>query len=110
MPNTFIIGAYASLRASGKKADLALVVCDTDAVVGGTFTQNVMCAAPVLYCKDIMARKTTVRAVCTTARLALGWGRDHRRPRHAAAHFMAAHNMSIILDWLTSSNVLLKAV
>ncbi len=63
LPCTAISGAYASLRASGKKADLALVVCDTDAVVGGTFTQNVMCAAPVLYCKDIMARKKTVRAV-----------------------------------------------
>lgn len=49
-------GAYAGLRASGKKADLALVVCDTDAVVGGTFTQNVMCAAPVLYCQDVLSR------------------------------------------------------
>ena len=57
------VGAYGGLRASGKKADLALVVCDTDAVVGGTFTLNVMCAAPVLYCKDVLARKKTTRAV-----------------------------------------------
>ena len=28
---------YAGLRASGKKPDLALVVCDTDAVSAGTF-------------------------------------------------------------------------
>jgi glutamate N-acetyltransferase/amino-acid N-acetyltransferase len=39
------------------------VVADKDAVVGGTFTQNVMCAAPCLYCKDVMGRKDTVRAV-----------------------------------------------
>jgi glutamate N-acetyltransferase/amino-acid N-acetyltransferase len=58
-----IIGAYAGLRASGKKADLALVVCDSDATVGGTFTLNVMCAAPVLYCKDVLAKKKTIRAV-----------------------------------------------
>ena len=56
-------GAYGGLRASGKKGDLSLVVCDTDATVGGTFTLNVMCAAPVLYCKDVLARKKTTRAV-----------------------------------------------
>jgi glutamate N-acetyltransferase/amino-acid N-acetyltransferase len=39
------------------------VVCDTDATVGGTFTLNVMCAAPVLYCKDVLAKKKTIRAV-----------------------------------------------
>lgn len=60
-------GAYAGLRASGKKADLALVVADADAVVGGTFTTNVMCAAPVIYCKEVLARKTTTRAVMTNA-------------------------------------------
>lgn len=63
-------GAYAGLRASGRKADLALVVCDTDAIVGGTFTQNVMCAAPVLYCKDVMARKQTTRVIMTNAGMA----------------------------------------
>ncbi|KAL6762241.1 arginine biosynthesis protein ArgJ [Haematococcus lacustris] len=60
-------GAYAGLRASGVKADLALVVADEDAVVGGTFTTNVMCAAPVLYCKDVLSRKKTVRAVMANA-------------------------------------------
>lgn len=60
-------GAYAGLRASGKKADLALVVCDTDATAAGVFTQNVMCAAPVLYCKDVLAKKKTVRAVLANA-------------------------------------------
>lgn len=60
-------GVYAGLRASGVKADLSLVVADEDAIVGGTFTQNVMCAAPVLYCKDVLSRKKTIRAVLTNA-------------------------------------------
>jgi glutamate N-acetyltransferase/amino-acid N-acetyltransferase len=54
---------YGGLRAKGDKADLALIMCETDAVVGGVFTLNVMCAAPVLYCKDILSKKDTVRAV-----------------------------------------------
>lgn len=66
----FCAGAYAGLRSSGVKADLALIVADQDAVVGGTFTTNVMCAAPVLYCKDVLTRKETcrvVRAACGSA-------------------------------------------
>ncbi len=62
-------GVYAGLRASGKKADLALVVADAPAVAAGTFTQNVMCAAPVLYCKDVLSRKHTVRAVRAEGRV-----------------------------------------
>lgn len=54
---------YASLRAAGKKADLSLIVADEPAVAGGCFTKNVMCAAPVLYCKDVLARKKKVKAV-----------------------------------------------
>lgn len=60
-------GMYAGLRASGNKGDLALIACDVDAVVGGTFTLNVMCAAPVLYCKDVLKRTDTVRAVLINA-------------------------------------------
>lgn len=37
------------------------------ATVGGTFTQSVMCAAPVTYCKQVMAEKDTVRAVLINA-------------------------------------------
>lgn len=59
----FAPGMHAKLRASGPKADLALVVCDVDATVAGTFTLNVMCAAPVTYCKEVLERRETVRAV-----------------------------------------------
>jgi glutamate N-acetyltransferase/amino-acid N-acetyltransferase len=60
-------GAYGGLRASGVKADLALVVADNPAAVGGTFTLNRMCAAPVTYCREVLARRTHARAVLTNA-------------------------------------------
>jgi N-acetylglutamate synthase/N-acetylornithine aminotransferase len=63
LPPPKTAGVYASLRAAGKKADLSLVVADEPAVAGGVFTKNVMCAAPVLYCKDVLARQPKVKAV-----------------------------------------------
>lgn len=60
-------GMYGGLRASGTKGDLALVVCDEEAVAGGVFTKNVMCAAPVLYCKEVLEKTDTVKAVLINA-------------------------------------------
>lgn len=60
-------GVYAGLRAAGKKADLSLVVADEPAAAAGVFTLNVMCAAPVTYCKDVLAKKDAVKAVLTNA-------------------------------------------
>eukprot|EP00882_Tetradesmus_deserticola_P016115 GHRQ01017191.1.p1 GENE.GHRQ01017191.1~~GHRQ01017191.1.p1 ORF type:complete len:475 (+),score=206.66 GHRQ01017191.1:72-1427(+) len=60
-------GVYAALRAAGKKADLSLIVADDPAVAAGCFTKNVMCAAPVLYCKEVLERKQKVKAVLTNA-------------------------------------------
>lgn len=68
---TLSAGVYANLRASGIKGDLSLVVADSDAVAAGVFTKNVMCAAPVTYCKDVLAKKDTVRAVSGKKRKAL---------------------------------------
>ena len=59
----WLAGMAGGLRASGPKADLALVVCDVPATAAGVFTLNVMCAAPVTYCKDVLAKNDTVRAV-----------------------------------------------
>lgn len=60
---TNLPGVYAGLRAAGKKADLSLVVADEPASAAGVFTLNVMCAAPVTYCKDVLAKKQAVKAV-----------------------------------------------
>ena len=59
----FIAGMAGGLRASGPKADIALIVAENSAVVGGAFTTNVMCAAPVTYCREVLAKQETCRAV-----------------------------------------------
>ncbi|KAI5682286.1 hypothetical protein M9H77_03514 [Catharanthus roseus] len=60
-------GMYGGLRAVGEKPDLALVTCDVDAISAGTFTKNVVAAAPVLYCKKALESSTTARAVLINA-------------------------------------------
>lgn len=60
-------GMAGGLRASGPKADLALIVAEDGAIVGGAFTQNVMCAAPVTYCKEVLARRDSIKAVSNLA-------------------------------------------
>ncbi len=54
---------HGGLRAATKKADLALIVADEPAVAAGVFTLNVMCAAPVNYCREILSQNDTCRAV-----------------------------------------------
>ncbi|KAL6142073.1 hypothetical protein ACLB2K_060356 [Fragaria x ananassa] len=60
-------GLYGGLRAKGDKPDLALVTCDVDAISAGSFTTNVVAAAPVLYCKSILDTLKTARAVLINA-------------------------------------------
>ena len=47
-------GISAGLRASSDRPDLALVHCPDGATAAGVFTQNLMCAAPVTFCKDAL--------------------------------------------------------
>lgn len=60
---------HAGLRASGPKADLALVIADEPASAAGVFTKNVMAAAPVAFCKAALAASPsgTARAVLVNA-------------------------------------------
>ncbi|WOL01966.1 hypothetical protein Cni_G10685 [Canna indica] len=60
-------GIYGGLRAKGEKPDLSLVECEVDAVVAGTFTTNIVAAAPVIYSKNVLDTSTTARAVLTNA-------------------------------------------
>ncbi|KAI3940311.1 hypothetical protein MKW92_004141 [Papaver armeniacum] len=60
-------GMYGGLRAKGEKPDLALVTCDVDAVAAGVFTLNVVAAAPVLYCRNVLDISKTARAVLVNA-------------------------------------------
>ncbi|CAM8897588.1 unnamed protein product [Rhodiola kirilowii] len=59
-------GMYAGLR-TGQKPDLALVTCDVDAKSAGSFTTNLVAAAPVLYCKKALETSKTARAVLINA-------------------------------------------
>ena len=64
----FKVAAHkAGLRATGTRADCALVLADEDAKSAGIFTTNVMCAAPVTVCKDQLAGKPTARALLINA-------------------------------------------
>ena len=51
-------GVCAGLRSSGsKRPDLALVYCPDGAqAAAGVFTQNLVCAAPVTYCKQVLEK------------------------------------------------------
>ena len=70
-PKGFKAAAFkAKLRKSGKnQADCCLIVADKPAVVGGVFTKNRVAAAPVQYCREVLAKpdKGTVRAVLANA-------------------------------------------
>ncbi len=56
-------GLAAGLRAAGPKADFAMVVAEGGAVAAGVFTTNVMCAAPVTFCRQVLEKSETARAV-----------------------------------------------
>jgi glutamate N-acetyltransferase/amino-acid N-acetyltransferase len=60
-------GAAAGLRASGPKADLALVVADAPAAAAGVFTKNLVCAAPVTFCREALAASETATALLINA-------------------------------------------
>ena len=67
-PGGFKAAAWkAGLRASGTRADCALIVADEPAVSAGCFTQNVVAAAPVLFSKSAVEAKDVARAVLINA-------------------------------------------
>lgn len=67
-PAGFKVAAHkAGLRASGSRADCALVVAEEGAVGAGVFTQNRVAAAPVMYCRDMLKATPKVTAVLINA-------------------------------------------
>lgn len=59
-------GVQAGIKKSGK-ADVALVVSDTLARCAASFTANAFAAPPVLYSKEIVAKRPQARAVIINA-------------------------------------------
>ena len=61
------LGAAAGKIKKWDRNDVLLVVCDPGTVAAGVFTQNRFCAAPVILCRDHLARQSGFRALVVNA-------------------------------------------
>ncbi len=75
VPGVRIGVAEAGVRKANRK-DLTVVLIDEGSAVGGVFTQNRFCAAPVQVCRDHLAANYGIRAMADQHR--------QRQCRHAA--------------------------
>jgi glutamate N-acetyltransferase/amino-acid N-acetyltransferase len=62
VPGVRIGVTEAGIRKAGRK-DLTVVLLDEGTAVGGVFTQNRFCAAPVQVCRDHLAAGQGIRAI-----------------------------------------------
>ncbi len=78
VPGVRIGVTEAGVRKANRK-DLTVVLIDDGAAVGGVFTQNRFCAAPVQVCRAHLARNYGIRAmVINTGNANAGTGEDGR--------------------------------
>ncbi len=76
VPGVRIGVAEAGVRKANRK-DLTVVLIDEGAAVGGVFTQNRFCAAPVQVCREHLAKNYGIRAmVINTGNANAGTGQD----------------------------------
>ena len=76
VPGVSIGVAEAGVRKANRK-DLTVVLIDEGSAVGGVFTQNRFCAAPVQVCRDHLAANYGIRAmVINTGNADAGTGED----------------------------------
>ena len=81
----------AGIRKSGRK-DLTVILLDKGASVGGVFTQNRYCAAPVQICRDHLQTDAGVRAmVINTGNANAGTGADGMRRAQRSCEALASH-------------------
>lgn len=81
----------AGIRKSGRK-DLTVILLDEGASVGGVFTQNRYCAAPVQICRDHLQTDAGVRAmVINTGNANAGTGADGMRRAQRSCEALASH-------------------
>lgn len=48
-------GVHAGVKKNAEKKDMALIYCENEAVCGGVFTKNKFAAAPVQWCRSVVA-------------------------------------------------------
>jgi len=79
----------AGVRKIGRK-DVTVVLMDEGASVGGVFTQNRFCAAPVQVCREHLASGAAIRAmVINTGNANAGTGQDGLMRAHATCDALA---------------------
>ena len=61
------LGAAAGKIKKWDRNDVLLVACDPGTVAAGVFTQNRFCAAPVIVCREHLARQSAFRALVVNA-------------------------------------------
>jgi glutamate N-acetyltransferase/amino-acid N-acetyltransferase len=83
--------AEAGIRKANRK-DLTVVLIDEGAAVGGVFTQNRFCAAPVQVCRNHLATGFGIRAmVINTGNANAGTGQDGLMRTHQTCVALARH-------------------
>lgn len=81
----------AGIRKSERK-DLTVILLDEGVSVGGVFTQNRYCAAPVQICRDHLQTDAGVRAmVINTGNANAGTGADGMRRAQRSCEALASH-------------------
>ena len=91
VPGLRIGVAEAGIRKANRK-DLTVVLIDEGAAVGGVFTQNRFCAAPVQVCRTHLAAGFGIRAmVINTGNANAGTGQDGLMRTHQTCVALARH-------------------
>jgi glutamate N-acetyltransferase/amino-acid N-acetyltransferase len=91
VPGVRIGVAEAGVRKANRK-DLTVVLIDEGSAVGGVFTQNRFCAAPVQVCRDHLAANYGVRAmVINTGNANAGTGEDGLMRTRSTCIALARH-------------------
>jgi len=86
VPGVRIGVAEAGVRKANRK-DLTVFLLDEGSAVGGVFTQNRYCAAPVQVCREHLAASSAIRAmVINTGNANAGSPTAHREAETAKAH------------------------
>ena len=89
VPGIRIGVAEAGIRKANRK-DLTVVLIDEGAAVGGVFTQNRFCAAPVQVCRAHLAKKYGIRAMLiNTGNANAGTGEDGLARTHQSCVALA---------------------
>ncbi|MDM0011442.1 bifunctional glutamate N-acetyltransferase/amino-acid acetyltransferase ArgJ [Variovorax sp. J22P168] len=91
VPGVRIGVAEAGVRKANRK-DLTVVLIDEGAAVGGVFTQNRFCAAPVQVCREHLAQDFGIRAMLiNTGNANAGTGQDGLARTRATCIALARH-------------------